>query len=343
MVYTVPPCVLSADHGLGSAQTFVVNTTGCPADLLTEFGAKAIINGDGAFARVRLQSDEHFLVLTLARPCKVENAVHRLKTSIAALPGAPAVSWVRPLNRRLQRLFDWGDVAAATGGTGDTEELAVPEPADHPSCAWRQHPTAPLPFFVRDYTKWPDDEKLAWLRQELGGSAGLQDFAQRWLELFSDSLKGAVPQKAACLKHFGEYSGSAWRKEVDLPPDELTAFQRVWEPDAPERCSECSKAAPPAGRHPVRPGGRPFCSQACARAGKRVACRACGGQVDAVHPRCSACNWGLEQKPGVAKGRALQTMIEQNELALGKFLRVTRSLERQDDAHEPAWKRRRRA
>jgi hypothetical protein len=160
---SLPPCVLSSDSP-GSAQTFVVNTTGCPADLLTEFGARAVLNGDGAFARVRLLNDETFLVLSLAHPCKVENAAHRLKTSIASLPGGPAVLWVRPLNRRLQRLFGWGDVAASTGGTGDSEELAL-LPADRPSCAWRQHPTAPLPFFVRDFTKRPEDEKLAWLRQ----------------------------------------------------------------------------------------------------------------------------------------------------------------------------------
>jgi hypothetical protein len=339
---SIPPCVLSSDQGLGSAQTFVVNTTGCPADLLTEFGARAVLNGDGAFARVRLPSDEHYLILSIARPSKVKNAVHRLKTSIAALPGGPAVSWVRLLNRRLQRLFGWGDVTTATGGTGDTD-LAVPEsPAARPSCAWRQHPTAPQRFFVRDYTKWPEEEKLAWLRQELGGSADLSDFAQRWPELFADTRRGAVPQKAACLKLFCEYSGSTWRKEADLPPAELTAFQRVWDPSAPERCSECNRAAPPPGRFLLHRGGRPFCSEACAQAGRHLACRGCGGPVGAVYPRCSSCNWGLVPKPGTGSG-AIQDLIERNELALCGFLRIVRSVNRPDSAHEEAWKRRRRA
>jgi hypothetical protein len=339
---SIPPCVLSSDHALGSAQTFVVNTTGCPADLLTEYGARAVVNGDGAFARVRLQSDEHLLILSLARPCKVENAVHRLKTSISALPGAPAVSWIRPLNRRLQRLFGWVYVAAATGVAGDTEELAVPESTGRPRCAWRQHPTVPLPFFVRDYTKWPEEEKLAWLRQELGGSADLPDFAQLWMELFADTKRGTVPQKASCLKLFGDYSGSAWRKECDLPPDEFTAFQRIWDPAAPERCSECSRGAPPLGRFPLHRVGRPFCSEACAQAGKHLACRGCGGPVDAVYPRCSDCNWGLEPKPA-AKGGAIQDVLERNELALCSLLRIVRSVNRVDDAHEAAWKKRRRA
>jgi len=74
-----------------------------------------------------------------------------------------------------------------------------------------------------------------------------------------------------------------------------------------------------------------------------VTCRSCGERVDAAHPRCSACSWGLEPKAGAAKGRALQTMIEENERELAKFLRITRAIERVDEAHEPAWKRRRRA
>ena len=224
----------------------------------------------------------------------------------------------------------------------DTEDLAVPEPADRPSCAWRQHPTAPLPFYVRDFTKWPEEEKLAWLRQELGGSADLSDFARRWLELFADTKRGTAQQKAACLKLFGEYSGSAWRKEADLPPAELTVFQRVWDPSAPERCSECNKAAPPPGRFSLRRGGRPFCSEACAQAGRHMACRGCGGPVDAVYPRCSSCNWGLSPE-GPAKGGAIQDLIERNELALGNFLRIVRSVNRPNSAHEEAWKRRRRA
>jgi hypothetical protein len=229
-------------------------------DLLTKWGAARVFNGDGAFARVRLLNDETYLVLTLARPGNMENAAHSMKTSIASLPGAPAVRWVRPLNRRLQSLFGWGDAAAESGSTGGTEDLALPEPcSDRPAFAWRQHPTAPLPFFVRDFTKWPDDEKTAWIRQELGSDADLPGFARRYLELFADTKKGAAQQKAACLKLFGEYGGSTWRKECDLPPDELTAFQRVWEPDAPERCCECGKAAPPPGRFSLRRNARPFC------------------------------------------------------------------------------------
>jgi hypothetical protein len=193
-----------------------------------------------------------------------------------------------------------------------------------------------LPFFVQDFARWPDAEKLAWIRQDLGDSADLQEFCRSWLEHFADELKGTVPQKAACLKLFGSYFGSTWRKEADLPPDELTSFQRVWDQAAPERCSECSKAAPPLGRFSLRRGGRCFCSEACACAEKHLACRRCGETVDAVSPHCSTCAWGLAPKPGRAKSSALDSMIERNELALSTLLRVTRAVERKDESHEPA-------
>ena len=64
--------------------------------------------------------------------------------------------------------------------------------------------------------------------------------------------------------------------------------------------------------------------------------------MDAVYPRCSSCNWGLSPE-GPAKGGAIQDLIERNELALGNFLRIVRSVNRTNPAHEEAWKRRRRA
>jgi hypothetical protein len=190
---------------------------------------------------------------------------------------------------------------------------------------------------VQNFARCPDAEKLAWLRQDLGDSADLPEFCRAWLERFADTLKGAAPQKAACLKLWGEYSGAAWRRESDLPPEELTAFQRVWDPSSPERCSECSKAAPPPGRFTLRRVGRTYCSESCSRAGIRLSCRRCGGSVDGDHPRCAACGWGL------APGRPIAPDNEESAQALNRFLRITRAAERPNEDHEPAWKRRRRA
>ena len=338
---STPPCTPCTSAKLHYAQTFVINTTGCSSEFLSDWAAARIVTGDGAFAQVRLFNGESYIALTLARPANVPLAARSIAAGIETLPGNPKVVWVRPLNRRLQALFGWNH----TAGTGETpsEELAVLElPLGRPTCAWRQHPMNPLPFFVQDYKRWPDDEKIAWLRQDLSDGASLPDFVRRWLELFGDTT-GVASQKATALKLFGLYSGSPWRKECDLPPDELTTFQRIWDPAAPERCSECSKAAPPPGRFSLRRRGRPFCSEACACAGKRLACRRCGGALDAAHPRCATCSWGLAPEPGRSKGGRLDELIESSTLALNALLRITRAVERTDDSREQAWKKRRRA
>ena len=33
-----------------------------------------------------------------------------------------------------------------------------------------------------------------------------------------------------------------WKRESDLPPEDLEEFQQVWDPGAPRRCRECGKA-----------------------------------------------------------------------------------------------------
>ena len=199
----------------------------------------------------------------------------------------------------------------------------------------------PLPFFILETIKWPEQEELAWIRQDLGEGADLLDFTRRWLELFSETMRGAVPQKSACLKLFGEYSGTTLRKESDLPPEQLVPFQRLWDPAAPERCSECNKAAAE-GRFQLRRGGRHFCSDACASAGVHLTCRRCGEAVNAEWPRCQSCNWGLKpSKQGCAS--ALDKMLEESEAALRSFLRITRATALPDESHEAAWKKRRRA
>jgi hypothetical protein len=88
-----PPCVPCAETKAQYARTFVANTTDCPAGLLTEWGAKRVVGGDGAFARVRLMNDETYLVLTLARSAKIDLAARTITASIAALPGSPKVAW----------------------------------------------------------------------------------------------------------------------------------------------------------------------------------------------------------------------------------------------------------
>ena len=66
--------------------------------------------------------------------------------------------------------------------------------------------------------KLPNAEKVAWIREELGGGADLPEFSRKFLEMFSEKLRGPVPQKAACLKLYSMYSSEGpWQKETSRP------------------------------------------------------------------------------------------------------------------------------
>ena len=201
-----------------------------------------------------------------------------------------------------------------------------------PTCVWQQHPTRPLPFYVTDQQRMPEADKLAWMRQELQEGALLPDFAMKFVELFGEKLRGHVPQKSACLKLYAAYAeeGRAWKKESDLAPKLLVAFQRVWDPAAPDRCAECAKALERPGR---------FCGSACEYVNTKITCRGCGAELDSVHPYCRSCKRGASPlRP--ANNKRLRDQAAQ--MAMAQRLLFGGEVSK-DPAHVPAWKRRRRS
>ena len=68
-------------------------------------------------------------MLTNHETCSETALAERVRKGIMQLPGNPRVEWVRPLTRRLQRLFCWGDAAATREDVvratkaGDLQEL----------------------------------------------------------------------------------------------------------------------------------------------------------------------------------------------------------------------------
>ena len=170
--------------------------------------------------------------------------------------------------------------------------------------------------------------------------------------LFGENLRGAMSQKAACLKLYGQYApqgaeARAWKKESELPPDTLEQFLRIWDKTAPERCRECRKALAPGRLHLVRRFGTAFCSARCAEArGTMFSCRECNEPVSAERPHCTRCKSGL---PGPAPARRghqrsrLDDIVEENETNMVQWLKRVRCEQRPDANHEPAWKRRRRS
>ena len=243
--------------------------------------------------------------------------------------------------------FCAADVADAAGDRkelADALELArsLPRPCDAAEIRWRQHPSRPLPFKVIDQIKVPDADKLAWIQSEIGRDEDLTWFAAKFLDLFGSKLRGDVPQKAACLKLFAAYAGGGAMKESDLAPTDLMAFERVWKPDAPDRCLECSTVLDARGE---------YCSNKCRNAGLTVVCTRCQGKAESVsirmpteqgadevekHLICTACDRPLViGTDEIAKW----TRNSRRSIAMlgGDFKRTF------DDAHEPAWKQRRRS
>ena len=240
---------------------------------------------------------------------------------------------------------DVADAAEDREELADALELArsLPRPCDAPRIQWRQHPTRPLPFKVIDQIKVPDADKLAWMQNEIGRDADLVTFAAKFLELFGNKLRGGVPQKFACLKLFAAYAGGSARKESDLAPADRMAFERVWKPDAPDRCLECSTTL-------ADPGD--YCSDECRSAGFRLTCTRCQGKADRVgirepangegaaeviekHLICTACDRPL---PSGADETARFIRNSRRSFAMmGGYFEETRV-----DAHEPAWKSRKR-
>jgi len=186
----------------------------------------------------------------------------------------------------------------------------------------------------------PNAEKIAWIREDLGDDASLPDFSRKFLEIFGERVRETVPQKAACLKLYSVYARRAvpWVKESDLPPKELVAFERVWKPDAPNRCAECARVL----LH--QPLGE-YCSSACRHGGETNTCRTCKKSLDLVHPYCTTCKRG---SPGFAATTPGTDDLSKRIQAQKDMISMCQRLWfggviGKDPSHEPAWKRRRRS
>jgi len=205
---------------------------------------------------------------------------------------------------------------------------------DGVQCQWRQHPERPQPFFVIDQEKVSDEEKVLWIRQELGSNATLPELCAKFIELFGDKLRGPVPQKALCLKLYAMYAPdsreAAWKKEGDLPPRDMVEFQRVWDAEAPNRCLECRK---PLEGTAASFRDSSYCSDKCKCAGVVATCTRCTPEQ-----KCRYCQLAPSGK------RKYTSKLDQGEKQLDRMRQVLGHERRSvDPDHEPAWKRRRRS
>ena len=336
---SAPPCALGKHHQ-DRCECLVARVDGAErAGVLSKLAQAMIVASCGPHMTavvVDAVANVCFLVV-LTKPSTTTVAVERLQTRIEQLPEGPKVVSIEPLNRRLQARLGWGDVhlnALTRPAIMDALDAEILRDGLPGTMYW-EHPTEGRPFQVIDPPKPNDDEKLAWMRQELGSrSCGLIDFARKYLELFQSKVHAVTVQKTSVLRLYRRYSGSSWAMESDLLPALLTEFQQVCHPEAPERCRGCAKAL--VGRCPIT---HSFCSDACARAGKIIRCRRCKSAArltvtDGLY-HCGAC-WAV---PGPKRGRD-EFADRVDQLAKASRWGVSGAA---DPDHEPAWKRRRKA
>lgn len=200
-----------------------------------------------------------------------------------------------------------------------------PEPEN--KVAWKCSDDSKNCFFVQD-PKWMRKElKVEWIRDDLHEEATLIQFAKAYLKLFRDKR---IPeqQRLACLELYRMFNPSfTATKECQLPPRELEAFQRVFNPEAPGRCRWCNS--------PMTALDGPYCKMACAQA----------ANPPGKCPKCQSEDLNVIEAPhaGFRKGMSRCRSCGFTEwcilIAVGPF-----AVKRRADASEPQhWTKRRRA
>ena len=124
----LPPCELSGEKRQQFAQTYVIKLlSGSNTGSVQTWVKGRLTDGAGAGALVHARpssiqsegvssediSPELYIVLTDSAAHRFEGRARALEAAVEQLPGSPQVEWVRPLTRRLQRLFGWGDVVSS--------------------------------------------------------------------------------------------------------------------------------------------------------------------------------------------------------------------------------------
>ena len=133
MAVRVPPCKLYRPKRNHMFQTYFTKVAGAEDTLLTLHGQSRIFDRRClASATVAVPMGPEagsYLVQTFEKECEDTSFAARMQVELGKLPGQPTAEWTRPLNRRLQRLFGWGDVAATSDDlrhaarTGNVEQL----------------------------------------------------------------------------------------------------------------------------------------------------------------------------------------------------------------------------
>jgi hypothetical protein len=264
-----------------------------------------------------------YLVLTHIDVKKASKFGETLRNNYAKLPGSPRLGEISMFTRRWQRLFGWGDVCDPSIGHGPAVVVGT-----------QQHPEQPSPFWVVDYIKWPVQDKVVWITQEIGRDAGLPTFASKFMELFRGSINDKGQQKVKCLQCFALYNPSAGKdltKNSDLSPAVQEVFDRVWNSSAPQLCLECGKPSP--GMYHAE----------CENMGKMIVCKKCTKPAVLLEDGsriCPSCTPASLQTP---VSHDSSEAVRGNDKLLRKMHSAMEFRAAVDPNHEPAWKMRKKS
>jgi hypothetical protein len=111
-----PPCV--RDAGSSDAVQTVVAKIGAHSSAVGDWLTSSVAAGRDAQAAAFVQLEKDidtnvfYLLQTLPKKVSVHHFGRDLQKKLAAPPMSATVHWIRPFDRRLQRLFEWGDIWA---------------------------------------------------------------------------------------------------------------------------------------------------------------------------------------------------------------------------------------
>lgn len=232
-------------------------------------------------------------------------------------------------------------------------------------------PGSPCLFLVSPARAMDTATQLEWLLFELGPDAPLDEFAKKFVELFSERV-GKASQKDTCLRLYRQYAGIETRTDLQqgpydrdaevslkmaqkkvysmtcqVPPEEYEAFAKVFDDTVERRCHEYGCKLPA-----DTPAGQNYCA-AHANAGRKLFCGGCGGEGKELLGirTCTGCGkgadvakWAVSHQGRLTNpdSRALDRSLKRNcdELAVANNVWGFGTV--RDEAHVPAWTKRRR-
>ena len=254
--------------------------------------------------------EETYLICTFCKGSNTISSERHFRDKVQEYGGDAFLEWIQPLTERLQSKFGWRTkpktlLALCNGDTDFVSQM-------HEE-SW-VHPWSPLPFYVLPQKKPSDEEKLAWILQEVPGVADLGVFAKTFLVLFGANFTMKSAQKATVIRLWGHHVGRELEKGMDLEAEELEIFELAWDKKARARCRLCKgevEEVQAAYFHARAPEcQRPDCTIPQAR------CRACEteSEADAGWHTCKPCQREPLPTPTGTDSALLRSLKRQHEM-----------------------------